>query len=90
MSKKHNPKRITLRIEAINHYGGRCARCGFSDHRALNFHHINGDGWKYRQDKTARSNGPLWLKRNGYPPIIEILCANCHSIHTYDDGYANE
>jgi hypothetical protein len=52
--------------------GGKCERCGYSDIRALEIHHINRDG----------SKG--YLKR--YKEIIEgkvkvdILCANCHMI----------
>lgn len=54
-----------------------CERCGFNDHRALQFHHIDGD------DKVAEiANMRGW----GFDTIkeeiakCEVLCANCHQI----------
>src|SRR6266446_5698640 len=34
-----------IRREVIEHLGGKCVHCGFSDYRALQVDHINGDGW---------------------------------------------
>ncbi len=52
---------------------GSCEKCGFSDIRALQNHHINGNADQHNWFKT-------------YKKIIDgkvpysILCANCHTI----------
>jgi hypothetical protein len=57
-----------------------CVRCGFSDPRALDFHHRNP------LDKTA-SIGLMVNQNANMGRILEeitkcdILCANCHRIH---------
>ena len=59
------------RLKFIELLGGKCCKCGFSDYRALEIHHINGkkhrgkEVWSYKK-----------LKNNEYI----LLCANCHRI----------
>lgn len=56
-----------------------CRRCGFTDRRALQIDHINGNGKSDRKQFTSQS---LYLKHilevsgEGY----QILCANCNWI----------
>jgi len=78
-----NPKRLATRLEAIGYYGGKCNRCGFSDHRGLVLHEIHGGGGKWRREHRGKTLAK-WLKQQGWPDIIEILCATCHQIHHYD------
>ena len=66
------------RLEVIKKLGGKCARCGFSDKRALQIDHIKGGG-----SKENRKLG--WLKM--YKKILlddgsnyQLLCANCNWI----------
>ncbi|MFA5696336.1 MAG: hypothetical protein WC917_02715 [Bacilli bacterium] len=66
-----------LRMEAIQHYGGKCNNCGIDDFYVLQIDHINNDGNKHRKEvKSYRL--PKWLKDNGYPKEYQILCANCN------------
>ena len=38
-----------LRMEVLGLYGGVCARCGFSDERALQIDHVQGGGYTHRK-----------------------------------------
>lgn len=85
-----NPKRkkeidkrhkLKLRIEVLEHYGGknpRCACCGEGEIKFLSIDHIRGNGNKHR-GKVGRGNAfYYWLKRNNYPKGYQILCHNCN------------
>jgi len=71
------------RIELMLFLGGmKCIRCGFTDIRALQIDHINGDGYKesfyHRQGGTKIryyiNHKQLAKKR------LQVLCANCNWI----------
>lgn len=77
------------RLEVMEILGGACcARCDFSDLRALQIDHINGDG------KLERDNGAvLWKNRllvKAQPETIraiyQVLCANCNWIKRAERG----
>ena len=55
-----------------------CARCGFDDYRALQFHH-NGD--KEGNIATMMSGGASLDTIKKEASKCEVLCANCHQIH---------
>lgn len=59
-----------------------CVKCGFSDKRALQFDHIDGDGWKETKimiSSTARLRH--YIKNPDYTKNkIQVLCANCNWI----------
>ena len=60
--------------------------------RALQLDHIEGGGNKDRQAKGTGSTFYAWLKRNGYPPGYQVLCANCNYIKRFENrehGYAH-
>jgi hypothetical protein len=56
---------------------------GWHATRALEFHHRNGDGREYRQE---RGGGTGWnlhsriLGDRGLRARLQLLCANCHRI----------
>lgn len=89
--KRHNQKRhydrtytSRLRDRALETLGNSCVICGNADKRILQFDHINGGGNK---------NKSGWGRRKLYLDIIykrrndvQILCANCHSIKTWENG----
>lgn len=62
-----------------------CIKCGFSDFRALHFHH---------RDKTTKYKNISELMRGGHSEsdlVLEmekcdILCANCHNILHFEYG----
>lgn len=74
-----------VRIEALIHYGGKCACCGFDDlnkkicHMSfLHFDHINGGGRTHANSVKSSRWLSRWLKRNNYPAGFRVLCAPCN------------
>lgn len=69
--------------------GSSCSRCGFSDKRALQIDHINGNG---KQDKKKYSSNSYYLghilKVNGQG--YQILCANCNWIKRHEQREYSE
>lgn len=68
-----------LRLAVISHYGGRCACCGERELAFLAIDHINGGGNAHR--RQIRKQGRhyyLWLRDNGYPSDLRVLCHNCN------------
>jgi len=67
-----------LREQCFDILGHSCARCGFSDKRALQFDHINGNGAEER--KVYKGLGVyrriVAVGGIGY----QVLCANCNTI----------
>jgi hypothetical protein len=57
----------------------------------LQLDHINNDGAAHRKilsKKTGRGGTSLytWAYRNGFPDILQLLCANCHQAKTTSGG----
>lgn len=74
---------VKLKIEVINAYGGKCACCHETTFEFLTLDHINNDGADHRR-KVGGYTRKVWsdLKKNGFPPIMQVLCANCHLAKT--------
>lgn len=78
-----------LRDEVFAAYGGAiCKCCGETERSMLALDHINEDGTTHRK-QIARERGWSvrtvvgtemwrWARRNGYPPIFQVLCFNCN------------
>lgn len=64
------------RQAAILKLGSICVRCGFSDERALQFDHIDGDGYLDREGNTACISVQILRGAGKY----QLLCANCNWI----------
>lgn len=62
--------------------GGKCARCGFSDVRALQVDHVNGDGWKQKRLDPLDIYVDV-LRKNGAG--YQLLCANCNWIKRHEN-----
>jgi hypothetical protein len=78
--------RLRERLALLEKLGGRCAGCGFSDHRALQIDHINSDGAAHRKaSKGGRYRRELSAAAG---ESVQVLCANCHAIKTYEDKRA--
>jgi hypothetical protein len=64
--------------------GIACARCGFSHPAAIQFHHRDTGLKKFEIGSAAALEKSI-------PQVIaeiekcEVLCANCHLIHHYDE-----
>lgn len=62
--------------------GSKCAKCRFSDVRALQIDHINGGGNKERD--LAKSHFAYLTNVLKNPKKYQILCANCNWIKRYE------
>jgi hypothetical protein len=78
--------RRKIRQEAIEAYGGKCVRCGFSDARALQIDHIEGNGCAHRKSLGGQVAFMFWLRRNNFPPEFQLLCANCNWTKRAEDA----
>jgi hypothetical protein len=75
--------------EVFDAMGGKCIKCGFSDYRALQIEHVNGDGYK---DKPKNQRG---YGHNYYIKVLlsfinkegryQLFCANCNWIKRFDN-----
>ena len=73
------------RLDLLAHYGGRCIWCGEARPEVLEFDHVEDDGARHRREVGGgRSNWGMysWLRKHGYPPVVQVLCANCHRAKT--------
>jgi hypothetical protein len=74
---KQTAKHQRLRAEVFVGYGGPvCACCGEDTPEFLEIDHIDGGGTKHRKEIGGRLYA--WLRRNGFPPGFQVLCANCN------------
>jgi hypothetical protein len=81
--------RLKLKREVLSHYSGgkvTCARCGYSDIRSLGLDHINGDGAVYRRRGLAGNGLYQWLKKEGFPSGLQVLCMNCDWVKRTENG----
>lgn len=74
-----------IREKAINMLGGKCIQCGFTDHRALQFDHVNSDGFKDRVNnklpyRYSRYYRKIIASFNSGEGRFQLLCANCNWI----------
>ena len=72
-----------MKQQAIALLGGKCVRCQLDDIRCLQIDHIipiRGDRSTYGV-KLYRN-----LVQGGSTENLQVLCANCHAIKTYEDG----
>jgi RNase P subunit RPR2 len=81
--------KLKLKREVLSHYSeGKivCAKCGYSDVRALGLDHINGRGSEQRKKGFVGNGYYSWLKKNGFPPGLQVLCMNCNWIKRVDNN----
>ncbi len=78
--------RKNLRLKVIEHFGGKCMKCGFDDWRALQIDHINGGG---RKSFGKIRPSPVYYhnKLLGETPGVtyQLLCANCNQIKKHEN-----
>lgn len=71
-----------IKREVFDHYGGKCNCCGESMIEFLTIDHIDNDGAAHRRILGYSGRGTAfyrWIKRNGYPGNLRVLCYNCNS-----------
>lgn len=71
-----------VRDEVFAAYGGyrcSCPGCTETTPEFLQIDHINDDGAEHRRLINRRKGGMYhWLRKHGYPPGFQVLCANCN------------
>src|SRR5688572_10940816 len=85
-SRINGPRMTALYKEAVmNVYTngeGTCRHCGQGDIDVLCLDHINDDGAEHRRQVGGKLLAGLrmyrWITKNDYPPIFQVLCANCN------------
>lgn len=77
-------KHQALKLEVINHYGGKCECCGEKEILFLTIDHINGGGNNHRKI-IGYSKLYYWLKKNNYPKGYRVLCFNCNCVLGFTD-----
>ena len=60
----------------------KCNRCGFDDHRALQFHHHRD---KEHNISNMIKSGWNLISIQEEAKKCEVLCANCHQIHHFEE-----
>ncbi|SRR6266404_479913 len=79
-----NERNADLRLRVLRALGGKCARCGFSDWRALQVDHVDGfPEVRLRRDalyRDIRLSIHLGIKK------YQCLCANCNQIKKYENN----
>jgi hypothetical protein len=75
-TKQYNLK---VREEVVRHYGGKCQCCGESEIVFLAIDHIEGGGHNHRKELGfSGMRFYFWVRKNGYPKNLRILCHNCN------------
>lgn len=79
---KHREKLRLLVLSRLSKGSLKCAKCDFSDIRALQIDHINGGGNKERKELGIRKyyNKLLALPDEELFKSYQVLCANCNAI----------
>jgi len=81
---KSTLKDYKLKIKVFEVLGNKCARCGFTDTRALQIDHINGGG---KAESTKLGLRAIRKKIiNGDTKNYQLLCANCNWIKRTEKG----
>lgn len=72
-------RRIRIKKEVIDKYGGSCRCCGETNIVFLSIDHVNGGGTKERTE-TKKMGGSLYkhLRKLPMDPSLQVLCYNCN------------
>jgi hypothetical protein len=85
VERQHKHKRTVyyqLKQEAITVLGGKCCHCQCSDIRCLEIDHIV----PVRGDRSLYGVKLYRSVAQGNTEGLQVLCACCHAIKTYEDG----
>ena len=70
-----------MRLQVFQHYSSeipKCAWCGEDDLVVLCIDHIDGGGNKQRKMNGSGNQFYYWLRKEGYPKGLQVLCHNCN------------
>lgn len=77
---------LKLRTLVLVAYGRKCAHCGDRRIECLEIDHVGGWGKTHRDAAGERLAGYclwVWIRDNGFPSSIRLLCGSCHSALSY-------
>lgn len=87
---KHLSRDRNKRQIVIEYLGGKCVSCGYEkDKRALVLDHINGDGKEDRKRIGSRIYRYYAKNLSETKDRIQVLCANCNLIKSFDNEEHN-
>lgn len=87
----NSARRLKLRLEWIEAYGGCCSCCKEKEARFLTLQHIGGGGSRERKVFHTTFGIIAMLKRLGWPKNNHtILCANCNMATMFGDSCPHE
>ncbi len=71
---------IKLKVISIYTNGkNQCVECHNEDITCLTLDHVNENGAEHRKQIKLSGNGMyLWVIKNNYPKIFQVLCMNCN------------
>jgi hypothetical protein len=81
----HRQYRRRLRLTVLTHYCNGTPRCmcacgcRVAAQEILQFDHVNNDGHKFKKNGGAQQSHLIWLRRHHFPPVIRVVCPNCHA-----------
>ena len=68
--------RRKIKRKLVEHFGGKCIRCGYNKtYSALQFHHVGDKGFGIAASGITRSFDTLIKEASR----CELICANCHA-----------
>lgn len=77
---KYRSKRFEMKLELMKHIGQeKCKDCGFTDARALVFHHRDPDEKEFEISYGFTHNFGMELMKKEAEKC-DVLCQNCHTI----------
>lgn len=82
-------QRARYKATVVDMFGGGCMECGFDNILALQLDHVIALR-RTDAERGINSGTSLWRKvASGKVPkeLVQLLCANCHSIKTYEELY---
>ena len=82
----YQKSRRKIRLETIEMMGGSCVACGMDDERCLEFDHIKPVGKSRLRSETHQEIRKMQKQGINPKEYFQILCANCHSIKTKENG----
>ncbi len=79
---------LKRKLKCFNYYSNnniKCICCGETEISMMQLDHINNDGYKHRKTLRDKNGGACggsrmyrWIIKNDFPPIFQVLCANCN------------
>jgi len=72
-----------LRLDAINHLGGKCACCGINEYEFLTFDHVNNDGSVDRRENGRYLPTKTIMTMSNPGSKWQVLCWNCNEARAH-------